>query len=89
MATSTGNTHKTQCVRGRLRAVWSAWLSASRHASMHWVALTLSVISIALFGGLTMLLWPEAHFVIIAFGVACLAWAAYALYAGVRGFLEA
>jgi hypothetical protein len=59
---------------------------------MHWVAFALSVISVlgaTLFGGLTMLLWPEVHLIVVAFGVACLAWAAYALYVGVRGFDEA
>jgi hypothetical protein len=49
----------------------------------------ISVLGATLFGGLTMLLWPEVHLIVVAFGVACLAWAAYALYVGVRGFDEA
>ena len=48
-----------------------------------------SVLGVATFGGLSMLLWPSAPLIVDLFGVIFLAAAAYALYLMIRGWLKA
>ena len=48
-----------------------------------------SVLGVATFGGLSMLLWPAAPLIVVLFGVIFLAAAAYALYLMIRGWLKA
>jgi hypothetical protein len=47
-----------------------------------------AVLGAAIFGGLSLLLWPAAHIIVRALGALFLAWAVYAGYLIAQGFRE-